>query len=109
MPIHTGLAALVGGLALAAASAAGAATQSLTILHDNDVHGHLGPREQARQAGDRGQLRAAGRAPLEVGGEGLALRRVEGTQDVHADVEAVRAAHDPTPISSSARRSARSP
>ena len=35
------LAGLAGGLALAGAALAD--TQSLTILHDNDIHGHLRP------------------------------------------------------------------
>lgn len=68
----------VAALALAA-SAAGAATQSLTILHDNDIHGHLrafcyvevakGPDEHcdvggaARRATLVRRLRAASHAP----------------------------------------------
>src|SRR5581483_8312617 len=72
------LAALAGGLMLAA-GAAQAATQSLTILHDNDIHGHLrgfcyvevakGPEEHcgiggaARRATLVKRLRTAAKAP----------------------------------------------
>ena len=65
--------------AIFAASIAGAATQSLTILHDNDIHGHLrafcyvevakGPEEHcdiggaARRATLVRKLRAAAHAP----------------------------------------------
>src|SRR5580658_4419538 len=68
-----------GVMAILAAGLAGAATQSLTILHDNDIHGHLrsfcyvevakGPDEHceiggaARRATLVKQLRAAAKAP----------------------------------------------
>jgi 5'-nucleotidase/UDP-sugar diphosphatase len=77
------IARIAGGLALAATAAAAlAATQSLVILHDNDIHGHLrsfcyvetakGPDEHcdiggaARRATLVRQLRAAAKAPVLV-------------------------------------------
>jgi 5'-nucleotidase/UDP-sugar diphosphatase len=79
MTIWTRIASVAAGLALAAGAPAWADTQSLTILHDNDIHGHLrdfcyvevakGPTEHcgtggaARRATLVRRLRTAAKAP----------------------------------------------
>jgi 2',3'-cyclic-nucleotide 2'-phosphodiesterase (5'-nucleotidase family) len=79
MRVRTWAAQFAAGAALLLAGAATAATQSLTILHDNDIHGHLrafcyvevakGPDERcetggaARRATLVKQLRADAKAP----------------------------------------------
>ncbi len=99
------LAGIAGGLALAA-GAAQAATQSLTILHDNDIHGHLrsfcyvevakGPDEHceiggaARRATLVKRLRAAAKAPVllidsgDTSTRGPLLTQYEGLDEIAA-------------------------
>lgn len=98
------LAGLAGGLALA--GAAQGATQSLTILHDNDIHGHLrsfcyvevakGPDEHceiggaARRATLVKRLRAEAKAPVllidsgDTSTRGPLINQYEGLDEVAA-------------------------
>ena len=99
------LAGIAGGLALAA-GAAQAATQTLTILHDNDIHGHLrsfcyvevakGPDEHceiggaARRATLVKRLRAEAKAPVllidsgDTSTRGPLLTQYEGLDEIAA-------------------------
>ena len=103
------LAGVAGGLVLAGAAAgpaAQAATQSLTILHDNDIHGHLrsfcyvevakGPDEHceiggaARRATLVKQLRAGAKTPVllidsgDTSTRGPLINQYEGLDEVAA-------------------------
>ena len=104
MKVWVWLAGLAGALALA--GAARAATQSLTILHDNDIHGHLrsfcyvevakGPDEHceiggaARRATLVRRLRAGAQAPVllidsgDTSTRGPLLTQYEGLDEVAA-------------------------
>ena len=64
-------------------------------------------REQARQSGELTHRPRALCAPGQVFLERLAFGRGQGTEDVRAVVMGEVAGHAPTPISSSASRSAR--
>lgn len=103
---HTWLAALAGAVAFAGAVPADAATQSLTILHDNDIHGHLrsfcyvevakGPDEHceiggaARRATLVKRLRAEAKAPVllvdsgDTSTRGPLLTQYEGQDEIAA-------------------------
>ncbi len=104
MRIHAWLAALAAGLAMAGGAVA--ATQSLTILHDNDIHGHLrsfcyvevakGPDEHceiggaARRATLVKRLRAEAKAPVllidsgDTSTRGPLVTQYEGLDEVAA-------------------------